>query len=98
MSWSDPSLSLRWGPYTKLDGQEQQLVVTAAISAKKAGLVTMRTAVEKIAGIFGIENVDAALVALETERDENAKRALDQQATLEHAMNKLADGSETPPG
>jgi hypothetical protein len=96
--WLEPSLSLRWGPYAKLDGDEQSKIVTATIAAKDAGICTTRQAVEKVAPVFGTENVDAVLAALEKEADERAKKMLDQQMTLEHSMAKLANGSEAPPG
>jgi hypothetical protein len=74
--WLDPSLSLRWGPYTKLDGAEQSAIVTATIAAKKNGIITTRMAVEKVARIFNVENVDAALTALEEEKAKNQATAL----------------------
>jgi hypothetical protein len=98
--WLDPSLSLRWGPYTKLDGDEQQKIVTAVVSAKKEGIITTRMALEKIAPIFGIENVDAALHTLEEEqqkRDQAEVAKATAQATAEqenlHRLAAAANGN-----
>ena len=102
MPWLDPVVSLRWGPYTRLDGDEQQAVVTLTRTAKDAGLITTRMAVEKLAdaGVFDIDNVDATLEALATERVEREQRAMaaaDEQAardaaTLHAAAGKTTDG------
>lgn len=80
MPWLSPSLSLRWGSYTKLDGDEQQKIVATSIAAKDAGIVTRRMAVEKIASVFDIENVDAVLEALKLEDAEKLKKAQDMMS------------------
>ncbi len=94
MPWLDPSLSLRWGPYTKLDGDEQAKIVDATLKAKQGGIITTRMAVEKVGGIFGIENVDAALNALEQEQQATDAREIAKttaQATAEQDnLHRLA--------
>jgi hypothetical protein len=87
--WLKPSLSLRWGSYTKLDGDEQKQIVDATIQAHAAGLITLRMAVEKLAPVYGIENVDAVLEALKKEKKEKQQDAL---ANAE-AMKKISDGA-----
>jgi len=91
--WFAPSLTLKWPQYNKPGADDEQLTVATTTAARNAGLITRRAAVEKVASIFGIENVDAAMDALEAE---DAAQS-DKQLTLEHAMNSLANGSETPP-
>ncbi len=98
MAWSSPSLQLRWGPYFKPDPAEQKQVVDmvrAALSGDGGGLITKRHAVEKIAAIFGIENVDAALDEIEKEDEERQEKAL-QQTTSEletaHSIAAKFDG------
>jgi N-methylhydantoinase B/oxoprolinase/acetone carboxylase alpha subunit len=86
--WLKPSLALRWGSYTKLDGDEQQQIVDATIKSHEAGLITLRMAVEKLAPIYGIENVDAVLEALKKEGEEKQKAALANAA----AMKKIEGG------
>lgn len=94
MPWLDPSLSLRWGTYTKLDGDEQQKIVAATVQAKDAGICTTRQAVEKVAPIFGTENVDAVMEALEEEADERAAKALDQTTAEQKALHDLTSNDE----
>jgi hypothetical protein len=94
MPWLKPSLALRWGSYTKLDGDEQQKIVDATLKSYQGGLITRRMAVEKLKPVYGIENVDAVLEALEKEDKEKADKALAQtqaeQASL-HALTKKND-------
>lgn len=98
MPWLEPSLTLRWGPYLKLDGDEQQKIVEATIAAKKEGICTTRQAVEKVAGIFGTENVDAVLDALEKEAEDRAAKALDAAKSEQESLHALVndDGDRTP--
>lgn len=78
MPWLEPSISLRWGPYTRLDGDEQKMVVDMTVAAKTAGLITTRMAIEKFAdaGVFDVDSIDAVLDALEEERDADDERAI----------------------
>lgn len=106
MPWLDPSITLRWGPYTRLDGDEQKSVVDLTVAAKNAGVITKRQAVEKLssAGVFEVENVEAALEALEEEQTKNDERNAAQQAqqaendakTLHAAGKAAADGRGKP--
>lgn len=99
MPWLEPSLSLRWGSYSKLDGDEQVKIVTATIQAKKEGICTTRQAVEKVAAIFGTENVDAVLEALEEEAADRAAKALEQTKAEQQSLHELAnDGAGTTGG
>jgi hypothetical protein len=88
--WQSPSLLVKWGPYFKTDPQEQLQViqmVQAALGKTNAGgmqLISKRHAVEKIADMFGIENIDAMLKTLEEEEQEA------QDAALEHATKMAA--------
>lgn len=85
MPWLKPSLALRWGSYSKLDGDEQGQIVDATIKAKEGGLLTLRMALEKIAPIFGIENVDAVITALEKETADKEAAAIKKQKTMQDA-------------
>jgi hypothetical protein len=98
MPWLKPSLALRWGSYTKLDGDEQGQIVDATIKAKDGGLITRRMAVEKIAPIFGIENVDAVIAALEKEDATNAAKALEQNKAEQKALHELASKNANQSG
>lgn len=71
-------------------------------TAVDGGLITRRHAIEKIAPIFGIENIEAALDELEREREENAQRELDAAtAALDAEARAFGTGPNAgaqPPG
>lgn len=99
-----PSLTVKWGSYAKPDPDEESKIVTTVRTAFGGGatggqpLITKRAAVEKLAPVFGIENVTAFLEALEEEAEEKAKADAEQsQAELEQ-MHALANGGQKPTG
>jgi hypothetical protein len=92
MGWTGPSLTLRWGEYSKPDPADEAVVVTATVAAKTAGLITQRMALEKLQRIYGIEDVNAAIVTLE---EEATKRRDDAVA---HAGNMAKTAGPQPPG
>src|SRR6187549_1549617 len=98
MPWNPPSLTLKWGPYTKPDPTEQKAVVETVQLALggPAGtpLITQRMGIEKLhqAGVFDVDNVDALLLQLEEQKVEKeqkeletAERELDAAVTQIHA-------------
>lgn len=89
--WCPPTISLKWGSYFAPDTDDDTKIVDAAIKAHDAGLVTLRSAVQKVQRPFNIENVDQFLVSLEEERQ--AKQ--DQLAADMHAMGGAADDETT---
>lgn len=96
MAWQPPTIKVKWGPYFAADPTEQKSIVDLTVAAMGKGgsqaLITRRQAVEKIAPVFGIENVEAALVELEKETEERAQRELDAATTALAA----AGGAERP--
>ena len=64
------------------------------VEAVTAGLITKKAAVEKIAPIFGIEDVESLLEELKKEADENA---VNQDAALENAALAFHNG-QNPSG
>lgn len=110
--WLAPSLRVKWGPYFKLEPSEQKATVEFAQAALGKGpglvgaapLITRRQAVEVIAPIMGIENVDAAMEALEAEATADAaanveKLKAQQAAMAVTAKSALAAGpAESEPG
>lgn len=82
MTWCPPNITLKWGAYFSPDAEDDAKIVDTAIKAHDAGLVTLRTAVERIQRTFSIENVDQFVDALEKERAEKQKRLADDM----HAM------------
>src|SRR3954469_6729484 len=98
--WQPPRLHLRWGEYLKPDPEEQSQIVLMCTTAlaSKVPFLTVRAVVEKVAAIFGIENVEAFLDELKKETDANdAKKSADAAAEMQAAMKQLqkpkADGS-----
>jgi len=73
-----PMLSIRWPlSFSKSDPADDQIVVTAVVAAYGAKLITRRMAIQKLAPLLGIENVDQALEAVEAEDEARSARALD---------------------
>ena len=88
--WQPPSLTLRWGEYFKPGAEDEKKIVEVAQSAHDSGLITLRSAVQKVARTFGIENVDAYLEGLEEESEEKMKR----QSDLMHELTGGEPGND----
>lgn len=93
--WLDPNFSLRWGPYFDTGADDEAKLTTAVIKAKSAGIILKRTAVERLAPFFGIENIDQYMEALEEAEEESETKAL----AMAEAMGESAgDGGEEKEG
>ena len=97
--WVSPSIRCTFGPYFKLDAEEQLKTVTMVQTALGAGkppgvkLLTKRAALAHIAPIFGIENVDAALDSLTEETQGESDQQHERDMQLQHSLAKtLRDG------
>lgn len=102
-SWQPPRLSLRWGEYFRADPEEQQQLVTMCVQALECEVpfLTVRAVVEKVAPLFGIENVKAFLEELQNESDARAKAASDARqeelkAAMAHVNGGKPDGGPEP--
>lgn len=86
MPWQSPTLAVKWGPYFAPDPTEQTALIAMVQEALggKGGkpLIQLRQAVEKIAPIFGITNIEATVKAVE---EEQAKR---DAAEVEKSANE----------
>lgn len=89
---TDPVIEVKWGNYFKPDPLEQQQILGMVVEAVTAGLITKKAAVEKIAPIFGIEDVESLLEELKKEADENA---VNQDAALENAALAFHNGQNS---
>jgi len=96
MPWQSPSLKVQWGPYFRPDPTDQKAVLEMVKVALDSGVITKRHAVEKVAPIFGIENVDAALDAIEKESAEKQAKALEQTHAEASALHGIANGGGKP--
>lgn len=109
--WTAPSLRVKYGPYFRLEAAEQKATVDFIQAALGHGagmkgapaLITRRQAVEVLAPIMGIENVDAAMEALEKEAADDADAALERMKAQQAAMGATAQpgandkGGDKPP-
>ena len=86
--WNSPPLSLRWGAWFQPVPEDDERIVNTTCKAIDAGLITKRTAVEKLSRSFGIEDASSYLEALveETEKseDEDSEKAA-RAIALAHA-------------
>jgi hypothetical protein len=82
-------MSHRWGQYFKADAEDESKVVSTVVAALTNGLVPLDKAVEKVAAVFNIEDIDEAVRLLE---EAQAKKQ-EQELTLEHEMAKIANGT-----
>jgi hypothetical protein len=102
--WVCPPIQVKWGSYFAAAIEEQKPVVDMVIAAKGANLVDQRQAVEQIAPIFKIENVDAYLETLEEEQQKNDEREIEKTGAEAQALHKAAAGvagaskPKRPPG
>jgi len=79
--WRTLPLTLRWGSYFAPGVDVEQKLVDMVAQARESGLITRRTAVQRLARQFSIDNVDQYLDALESEHG-------DAHPTLETAPPK----------
>lgn len=97
MSTWGPAISLRWGPYGRPDAADEKSTVDTTAAAFSARLITRRTAVEKVAAMFGIENVAEYVEKLEAEDEEREDEAAEQllrAAGLSHKAAAKKAGSK----
>lgn len=102
--WQIPTLQVRWGSYFAPDPAEQKTIVEMVINALGAGvpLLTIKAAIQKLAPIFGIENISAFMEELETERqaraEESAERSRAELEAAHEIASKTADADAADPG
>ncbi len=77
LQWTSPELFLRWGEYFDDSADDELSRVRVANEAKTGGLVTLESAVEKVASIFGVQNPHEVAEQLEAKAIEEAKAMTD---------------------
>jgi hypothetical protein len=83
--FSAPDVQVTWGSYFKADPAEQlQLIQMVKEALKDLPLITKKLAVEKIAPIFGIKDIDALMHELE-------KEATEREAKLATELRLMRD-------
>jgi hypothetical protein len=95
MAWQPPSISVKWGRFFAPDPAEEKAIVDAVVAARagEAPLIPLRAAVQKLAPVFGIENVDAALEKLEEETEQRKADAEDAALREQQQLHDLASGN-----
>lgn len=89
----DFDLKIEWGPYFRTGVEEQSKISQQAREDLEAHLITLETAVERIAPIYGITNVDEYVKKLE----EAKASAMAEQAELLHAAaGSMSEDDEDP--
>jgi hypothetical protein len=96
MAWQPPTITVKWGPYFAADPAEQQQITKMVVEV--GDLIPLRNRVEKLAPIFGIENVEAALKDVEKEREENAQRELDAATAAISKAGGAGGAGKNPSG
>lgn len=96
MTWRPPDIQVLWGNYFKPDPEEQQKIIELAqVALGKGGtgtpLITLRKAVEKIASIFGIDNIDSMVEQLEAQTAERERQAMERLTAEASALHGLAN-------
>ena len=83
----------KWGPYFKLDMDDERAAIDLAVAAKGGGVATLRMALEKLrsGGVFEINDVES--VASELEKAAEEKRSV----MLEAAKPRTEDGQPAAP-
>ena len=99
-TWFAPEIAITWGPYFAPTATDAKAEVETVAAAKDAGLITKRTAVEKIRPHFpDIGDVDQYMEALEEEGAEKmAAFHAAQKALTEAARGEQAEPAESAEG
>lgn len=96
--WSLPEPRLIWGAYFKEDPDEQRIITEATINSLNAGLITRKTAIERLKTLgYIIGNVDTYIQQLDKEKNELLTFEVDKTKQLSIATAagkpKPADGA-----
>jgi hypothetical protein len=101
--WFAPQLRLDWGEYFADTAEDCERIAKQAREDYGAGLITLRSAVERIAEQYGIENLDEYLDTLKKEKDERAEglhKAIDalQNGQAQEGPGGMGAGAQAQPG
>ena len=98
--WFPPYLKLAWGPFFSATAADAKADIEMTILAMDAGLITLETAVKKIAPHFpSIEDAAQYIEALKKEKAEKMSEVHDAQTALNGAGEEGAgeDDEQEPP-
>jgi len=86
--WRCPRLEPKWGQMFEPSATETKTMVDAAEKALKNGCVSQKTAIQRIAPDFGVEDIQAEISAIERETEDADEKALDRESRQNAAMHK----------
>jgi hypothetical protein len=92
--WSDPPLTLMWGPWFTPAPEDTKFLIDAVIALKQDRLITRETAVRKIAPVVGIEDVPAYMEALEEEDEALDEKEAQETAKAISSMHAGLNGTD----
>jgi len=87
MPWQPPSLSVTWPSYFRPTPEDQKALGDTVRDDLDANLITLKTAVEKRADFYGIEDVEAYVAELEQAK-------ADKMAEMHDAMAAMGAGAD----
>lgn len=99
MSWISPTIQLEWGPYFRADPEEQKKIVDMVTSTMDTGLIPRRELAAKLAPVFNISNIDAALATADKEAADREAKFREATKAAGKAVDKLepVDSDEPQP-
>jgi len=80
--WFGPALTLKWGPYFPATEEDQAKISAQVRDDYAAGIITLRTAIERVSEFYNIEDIDAYV-------DEIEKAKRDRMGDMHAAMSAL---------
>lgn len=97
--WTPPAITVKYGPYFKADADDQTKVVAMVQQALGSGgtgeqLITKQIAVETIAHVFGIENVEVVMQELEKEQAEKDAKDLEKTKAEQESLHAITGGQK----
>lgn len=95
--WLPPELHLCWGPYFQPTEADQKAIGESVRADLEAGIITLRTAIEKLAPFYNIKSVPEYLEALENAAKEKAAAMHDSMAALQKAGEPESEGDVDEP-
>jgi len=90
-----PDIELCWGEYFKPSPEEEEKLLSVAIDAMNANLMTPEMALKKLRRVLGIVDVESALEKLEELRQKKRAESQEDGLAEQKALHAIANG-QTP--
>lgn len=89
IKWFEPAQKLVWGPYFEPSDVDEATRTATAMQTWQAGGIQLSTAVQHVADIFGIRNVDQYVEQLKQENEEKAQQEIDRAGQMAQSTGKM---------